>query len=98
MQLENHPDMPDVQVRTTVLGHVQRGGTPIAFDRILATAMGVKAFELVNDGLYGQMVSFRNNDITHVSLEEATKGNKFVDPNHFLVKVAKASGISFGDV
>ncbi len=97
LQLENHPEMPDVQIRTTILGHVQRGGTPVAFDRILATAMGVKAFELIEEGKFGQLVSFRNNEITDVPLVEATQSSKFVSPNHYLVKVAKAAGISFGD-
>ena len=85
------------QVRTAILGHVQRGGTPIAFDRLLATAMGVKAFDLVKDETFGRMVSFRNNNIESVPLTEAVKGNKNVDPNHYLVHAARATGISFGD-
>ena len=85
------------QIRTTILGHIQRGGTPIAFDRILATAMGVKAFELVESGQFGQMVSYRNHSITSVPLEDAVKGNKFVSPDDYLVQVARSTGISFGD-
>lgn len=85
------------QIRTTVLGHVQRGGTPVAFDRVLATAMGVKAFELIHEGAYGRMVSLRNNEIDSVSLEEAVGGNKFVDKDNYLVHVARSLGISFGD-
>ncbi len=97
MQLEEQEDLPDVQIRTTILGHVQRGGTPIAFDRLLATAMGVKAFELIEAGKFGQMVSFRNHEIKNVSLTEAVKDNKLVSPDHYLVRVARAVGISFGD-
>ncbi len=97
MQLEQHPRAPEVQVRATILGHVQRGGTPIAFDRILATAMGVKAFEMVQAGEFGRMVSYRNNQIESVPLAEAATGNKFVDPDHYLVRVARQVGISFGD-
>lgn len=97
MQLEASPKMEGVQVRTTILGHVQRGGTPIAFDRILATAMGVKAFELVNEGKFGNMVSFRNNEITHVPIKEAIKEYKYVSPNHYLLKMARSIGMSFGD-
>lgn len=85
------------QVRTTILGHIQRGGTPVAFDRILATAMGMKAFEMVQNEDFGQMVSYRNHHLEQVSLEEAVKENKFVSPDHYLVKVARATGISFGD-
>lgn len=85
------------QIRTTVLGHVQRGGTPVAFDRILATAMGVKAFELIHGGEHGRMVSLRNNEIDSVPLSDAVGGNKFVNPNHYLVHVARSLGISFGD-
>ena len=96
-QLEEHPDMPDVQVRTTILGHIQRGGTPVAFDRVLATAMGVKAFELVQAGEFGRMVSFLNNEIDSVPIADAVKENKNVDPNHYLVRVARSIGMSFGD-
>ncbi|MCB0636664.1 MAG: ATP-dependent 6-phosphofructokinase [Lewinella sp.] len=85
------------EVRTTILGHIQRGGTPMAFDRILATAMGVRAFELVQEGRYGRMASFRNNEITDVPLLEAVRENKVVTPDHYLVKVARSTGISFGD-
>jgi 6-phosphofructokinase 1 len=85
------------QIRTTILGHIQRGGTPIAFDRILATAMGVKAFELIQNQQFGQMVSFHNNEFISVPLTVATAKNKNVTPNHALVKVARSIGISFGD-
>ncbi len=85
------------QIRTTILGHIQRGGTPVAFDRILATAMGVKAFELIQSGQFGQMVSFVNNEITSVPLSDATQGNKFVSPDHYLVRTARSIGMSFGD-
>lgn len=85
------------QIRTTILGHVQRGGTPIAFDRLLATAMGVKAFELVQAGQFGEMVAYKNNDFVSIPLAEAIKENKNVRPDHYLVKAARAIGISFGD-
>lgn len=85
------------EIRETVLGHVQRGGTPVAYDRILATLFGVKAFELVKEGNFGQMVAFRNNEITSVSLEEATKDYNIVKKDAYLVQAAKGLGISFGD-
>ncbi len=85
------------EIRETVLGHVQRGGTPTAYDRVLASLFGVKAFELVLEKKFGQMVSFKNNTITSVSLEEATKDYNFIDIDSYLVKAAKGLGISFGD-
>lgn len=85
------------EIRETVLGHTQRGGTPIAFDRILATLFGVKAMELVIHGELGKMVALKNNAISYVSLEEATREYNFVNKDSFLVKAAKGLGISFGD-
>lgn len=85
------------EIRETVLGHVQRGGTPIAFDRVLASLFGVKAFELVLENKFGQMVAYRNNTITSVSLEEATQDYNFVNKDSYLVNAAKGLGISFGD-
>jgi ATP-dependent phosphofructokinase / diphosphate-dependent phosphofructokinase len=85
------------EIRETVLGHVQRGGTPVAFDRVLATLFGVKAFELVLANDFGKMVSYRNNTITAVSLEEATSNQQLVDKDSYLVQAAKGLNISFGD-
>lgn len=61
------------EVRTTVLGHVQRGGKPTAFDRVLATRFGVHATEAVHDGQFGQMVALQGTQIELVPLAEATK-------------------------
>ena len=85
------------EIRETVLGHVQRGGSPLAYDRILATLFGVKAFELALDKQFGRMVSFKNNAITSVTLEEAIREYNFVSKDSYLVKAAKGLGISFGD-
>ncbi|MEL6637804.1 MAG: ATP-dependent 6-phosphofructokinase [Bacteroidota bacterium] len=84
------------QVRTTVLGHIQRGGTPVAFDRILASAMGVKAFELVHEQQFGRMVSYHNNELDSVTLLDAIKEYNFIQPDHYLLRTARALGISFG--
>jgi len=86
------PDM-----RETVLGHLQRGGIPIAYDRILATQFGVKAFEMVLDGEYGKMVAYRHPNIISVPFSDAIDKPKFVDPDCDLVKTAKGVGIGFGD-
>ncbi|MDH4057859.1 MAG: ATP-dependent 6-phosphofructokinase [Cyclobacteriaceae bacterium] len=85
------------EIRETILGHTQRGGTPTAFDRVLASLFGVKAMELVIHGEFGKMVALKNNSISYVSLEEATREYNFVNKDSFLVKAAKGLGISFGD-
>jgi 6-phosphofructokinase 1 len=85
------------QVRTTTLGHIQRGGTPIAFDRILASAMGVKALELVAEGQFGKMVAYKNYALSAVPLADAIATYNFVDKDHYLVNTARKLGISFGD-
>ena len=85
-------------IRVTVLGHLQRGGTPIAFDRILATEFGVKAFELVKEGKFGNMVTYRHPNILYVPIEEALKKPHLVDPNKdFLVHTARRIDICLGD-
>jgi 6-phosphofructokinase 1 len=68
-----------LESRYVVLGHLQRGGTPTAFDRILATRFGVRAIELVNEGKFGRMVALRGTAIMDVSLGEATSRTKTVD-------------------
>lgn len=75
------------ETRVTVLGHVQRGGSPTAFDRVLGTRFGVKAVELVLAGEWGRMVSLKGNEIVSVSIEEATKQLKLVDSS--LYDIAK---------
>ncbi len=84
-------------IRVTVLGHLQRGGTPIAFDRILATEFGVKAFEMVLEKKFGRMAAYKNNTIIDVSLLEATKDYNHINPDSFLLRTARGIGISFGD-
>jgi ATP-dependent phosphofructokinase / diphosphate-dependent phosphofructokinase len=68
------------ETRVTILGHIQRGGTPTAFDRVLATRFGVAAIDAVHDGAFGQMVALRAGSIVRVPLEEATGELKLVDP------------------
>lgn len=66
------------EARATVLGHIQRGGTPTAFDRVLATRFGLQAIDAVKDGDYGKMVALQGTDIIRVGLDEATKELKTV--------------------
>ena len=84
-------------IRVTVLGHLQRGGTPVAYDRILATEFGVKAFELVKEKKYGNLVVYRHPNISYVPIEEAIKEPHLVSPDDYLVKTAKGIGMVFGD-
>ena len=84
-------------VRLVVLGHLQRGGGPTSFDRVLATRFGGKAVELIMAGQFGQMVANRPPDIVSVPLEEIVGRTKRVPPDLDLVRTARALGISFGD-
>jgi ATP-dependent phosphofructokinase / diphosphate-dependent phosphofructokinase len=69
------------ETRVTILGHVQRGGTPVAFDRVLATRFGVAAMDAVAAGRFGAMVAVRGNEIVEVTLEEALRQPKLLDPD-----------------
>ena len=71
------------EARCTVLGHVQRGGTPTAFDRVLATRFGLHAVQAVRDGAFGQMVALRGTDIVRVPLAEATASLKLVPAERY---------------
>jgi phosphofructokinase-like protein len=84
-------------VRITVLGHIQRGGSPSPFDRILATRFGVEAVELVARGDFGRMVCLRAGEIESVPLDEAVGEVRLVDPKGSMVRAARAVGITFGD-
>ncbi len=87
----------EADIRETVLGHLQRGGSPIAFDRILALQFGVKAFEMVLEEKFGRMVSYKNNDIIDVPIKDAITYYNYVDKDSFMVRAARGLGISFGD-
>lgn len=78
-------DMTGYETRVSVLGYIQRGGSPTAFDRILGTRFGVKAVELVQEGKFGKMVSYQNNHIKFCDIEEAVKQRKTVSPELFQI-------------
>lgn len=86
-----------VETRSMVLGHLQRGGSPSAYDRILSTRLGAAAVKLVVEGRFDRMVCLREPNIESVELEEAVREAKLVDPQSDLVYAAKSVGISFGD-
>jgi 6-phosphofructokinase 1 len=85
------------QVRTVVLGHLQRGGPPTTFDRVLATQFGAHAVRLVHEGRFGEMVCYRPPDIASVPIAEAVRCVSQVDVGSSAVLAARALGISFGD-
>jgi len=78
-------DNTGYETRVSVLGYIQRGGSPTAFDRILSTRFGVKAVELVKEGKFGKMVSLRDNKIRYVDIEEAVSERKTVDMDLFAI-------------
>jgi len=84
-------------VRVSVLGHIQRGGTPSPFDRILATRFGVAAVELIAAGGFGMMVALLGDSIVSVDIAHAIGHLKSVDPIGEVVRTARAVGIGFGD-
>lgn len=84
-------------MRKTVLGHIQRGGIPIAYDRVLATQFGVHAFEMALQGKFGEMVSYRHPNIISVPFKDAVQKPNFVTRETDLMRNARGVGISFGD-
>jgi 6-phosphofructokinase 1 len=86
----------DVETRTTVLGHLQRGGSPVAFDRVLATQFGVRAVELILAGRWGEMVCLKGHEVDSVPIRDAVAAYRTVSPDHSLIATARAVGIEFG--
>ncbi len=85
------------EVRVTIPGHMQRGGSPCAYDRVLSSRLGAAAAQLILKKEFGNMVGIRNNEIVSVPLSEVAGKLKMVDPESSIIKEAKALGISFGD-
>lgn len=84
-------------IRSTILGHLQRGGVPYAYDRVLATQFGVKAFEMVLDRDFGKMVAYKHPDIVGLPIKDVISTYNIVKPDDQLVKTARGIGISLGD-
>ncbi|MBB5021633.1 6-phosphofructokinase [Desulfurispira natronophila] len=89
-------ELTGAEVRTTVLGHVQRGGSPTAYDRVLSTRFGVAAADLIHEGGFGRMVTLRGTEINDVTFEDAIENLKFVDPEGQLVRAAEEIGVCLG--
>ncbi len=85
-----------IETRVTVLGHLQRGGSPCPYDRILATRYGAAAVELIAQKKFGEMVSYQPPNITSVPLDKAISCLKLVDPEGELVKITEGMGVNFG--
>ncbi len=85
------------EIRTCVLGHLQRGGDPTTLDRILGTSFGVKAVDLIVGEKFGQMVSYQNYQALSVPIASAVRRQKIVQPDCQMVATCRAIGISFGD-
>ena len=84
-------EFPKYEIRVSVLGHMQRGGSPTCFDRVLGTKMGVKAVESLIDGVSGKMIGIDNGKIVLTSLKKAIKGETKIDPE--LIRVSRIMNI-----
>lgn len=87
----------DQEIRITVPGHTQRGGSPCAYDRVLSTRLGAAAAAMILDGNFGNMVGVKDQEIVPVPLSEVAGKLKTVDPDSSIIQEAKLTGISFGD-
>lgn len=86
-----------IEARATILGHIQRGGSPNSFDRILSTLYGAEAANLFREKKFGKMVAYKHNKIIEVDIVDAVKELKLVNPKSQIIKEAKSVGISFGN-
>ena len=90
-------ELTGIETRETVLGYIQRGGTPSPMDRVLATRYGSAAADLIAKRDFGKMVALRNNDITSVPLADVAGKVKLIDPDNTMVLKARNMGTSFGN-
>lgn len=86
----------DMETRVVVLGHVQRGGSPSPFDRILGSRFGVKAVQLIEEGLFGRMVALAGRTVVSVEIDSAVGSLNLVDPTGDLVRMAEELGVMVG--
>lgn len=87
----------DMDTRVTVPGHMQRGGSPCPYDRVLCSRLGAEAAEAIIEGDYGNMIGMKANKVVRVPLEKVAGKLKIVEPDCQIIKEAKFMGISFGD-
>lgn len=86
-----------IETRSVIPGHIQRGGSPSAYDRVLATRFGVHAAQLIRGGVYGVSVALKGDEVVHNPLKEVAGVTKFVPVDHQMVQIARNIGIRFGD-
>lgn len=89
--------MTGLETRTVVMGHLQRGGSPTSFDRVLATQLGARAVDMIENKEFGYMVGVKGNTLVKVSLQVVAEGTKTVPLDHPLIKTARSVGTCFGD-
>ena len=89
--------LTDIETRTVIMGHLQRGGSPSAFDRILGTQLGTEAVEMMVRKEFGFMVGVKGNSYVRVSLDEVAKGSRTVCLDHPLIESVRSVGTSFGE-
>jgi len=94
---ERIAELTGAQTRVTVLGHLQRGGTPTPRDRLIGSAFGVRAVDLVAQGKFGQMVAWQDRRVVEVPIKEVLAHPRSVDPHGSIVETARGLGISLGD-
>jgi len=85
------------EARAVIMGHLQRGGTPTPFDRVLATSLGTKAVEMLENDEFGYMVGVNGRNLVKVPLEKVADRQKTVPLNHPLIRSARSVGTCFGD-
>lgn len=85
------------EIRVTVPGHMQRGGSPCPYDRVFASRLGAEAGDLILKGEYGFMVGYKNREIVHVPLDDVAGKLKMISPDASIIREAKLLGICFGD-
>ncbi len=90
-------ELTGIETRTVVMGHLQRGGTPTPFDRVLATRLGTRAVEMLVNRAFGNMVGVHGNSLAEVPLAEVADGQRRIERDEPLLKSARSVGTSFGD-
>jgi len=90
-------DCSGAETRVTVLGHLQRGGTPSPLERLIASAFGIAAVDLIAEDKYDRMVTWQQREVMSVPLEDAIAKYRAVEPDSTLVKTARGLGICLGD-
>jgi phosphofructokinase-like protein len=86
-----------IETRAVLLGHLQRGGSPTAFDRVLATSLGTKAYDLIENEEFGNMIGVRGGKLVKVPLQKVAEGPRTIPLNHSLIRSARSVGTCFGD-